>query len=119
MYKRASQLQQARLRRPVGDLLPSYFDNMTDEQKRDCLKQALFAVKEEILKETDKWRRKELGRQQQELQDKMRAIRPKRRCPGAEHYFIEATKQICGLATYSLIMGRAVELHEKAKKESA
>lgn len=112
MYKVASRKAQARLVRPIGEMLPSYMETLTPEQQRDCLKAVLHSVAEELKSEKDRWRLKELGQRKHELQEKMHAIRPKRKAPGVEQFFIEVCKEKMTKVEFNQVMDLAVKRME-------
>lgn len=116
MYKKISKLNQARLRRPVGELLPSYFEDLNTEDKRNCLKSVMLSVEQDLLNERDKYRKIELGRIKFDLQEKMRLLRPRKKAPGVENYFIDAARDILTKSMFNLIMDKAVlKLKENEK----
>jgi hypothetical protein len=66
-------------------------------------------------------KRKELGLILKEVDDKIHEIRPKKKAPGVEHYFIEATRETVTKAQFHIIMTNAVkkmrEQEEKNEEE--
>lgn len=59
-------------------------------------------------------KRKQIGLELLDLQDRIHEIRPKKKAPGVENYFINAARDILTKAQFNIIMSRAVkEMEEK------
>lgn len=117
-YKIASKLNQERIYRSISKWLPENFGSLTLEQQRDSLKVIWHQIEEELGVERDWWRRKALARKKMEVQDAMRAIRPKRRCPGSANFFIEAARQTLTPSLFNIVMTKSVELFQQSQIDS-
>jgi hypothetical protein len=122
-FQTAAKKAQARARRPVGELLPSYFENLTEEEKRDCLKQVLFTIDDQIANcdlrdKNGRYRKKELGQEKAAICKLINALRPKRRAPGVEFYFIEAARETLTKVMFSIVMDKAVVKLRESEKRS-
>lgn len=115
-YKNAAKLDQSRLRRPIGDHLPSYFEDLSDEQKRECLKSVVLGIEEEIQIERDKWRRKALGIRKAELCLMMNKLRPKKKSPGATEFFVQAARETLTADLFRMILHKASLMNEQNQK---
>lgn len=117
-FKQASKNNQYRLQNLRNEFLPSYEESLTDEERRDCLKQVLFRIEDMLKNENDKWRKKDLGLLKFEIQEKMRSIRPsmKLKC-SIESYFMEAARETLTKDLFSLILGKANRLLENNHPE--
>jgi len=93
-------------------------ENLTDEQLRENLVLKLKMAKEHIKllpKKSDL--RKRLGQEIQDIQNEIRAIRPKRKAPGAASYFVDVAREVLSEWQFGLIMAKAAErMRENAKE---
>jgi hypothetical protein len=111
-YKGASQKAQSRASRPIGEMLPSYFETLTTEQQRDCVKSILFSVIEDRKTEKNKWRYDALGKEISELNKKINEIRPKKKSPNIERFFIDAARETLTKDLFNLVMYKANKMLE-------
>ena len=85
-------------------------EELKPEQERDCLVAKKKSVADELLKYPKKSEeRKRLGMLAHDLDDKIRAIRPKSRAKGIEHYIIDVLKEDMTEFQFNKIMRKARE----------
>ena len=92
---------------------------LTDEERRDSLKSKLQSIQAQIIATPRGKMRQALGREKFRLQEEMRAIRPKLRCPDAKNHFITAAKAMLSQGQFNLVMNEAVRLSKEAEQRAA
>jgi hypothetical protein len=118
MYKIASEnAQRGRERIADWTVLAHGNETQTDEDKRRNLVRCVQRLLEEHKTCTNRAERGALGQKIQELQNAINAMRPKRKMPGVEQYFIDAAREMLPKAMFNLVMNRAVSKMKEAKTE--
>lgn len=88
-------------------------EHMTPEQERDALKARLLQIRAvfESGEPIGKALRKRLGREQFDLQEQMRRIRPKLRTPGIEHYVLDILRERLDKREWNALFEEAKRRH--------
>lgn len=118
MYKRQSEINQARNNRATDMSHVCEEETLTDEQKRENLVLLMKKMNEEMKVCTSR-RAKELGKLIHETGQQIHALRPKKKAPGVERFFIDAAREILTKAQFDIVMGRAVCLLDESKNKGA
>lgn len=110
MYKGASKnLQSKNARFSIAESIVND-ETLTDEQKRENLVARLKALQrmrsDKFTIGKDAW--KDLGREISEVGIAIGNIRPKKKAPGVENYFIDAARNFLTKSQFDIIMTKAV-----------
>ncbi len=85
---------------------------LTDEQLRENLVIRVKKIDTELKAVPKGFFRSQLGKEKQEIQNKITAIRPKKKSPGIENFFIEAARETLTKPQFSMLMSRANQIKE-------
>lgn len=91
-------------------------ENLSPEEERDCVVAFYKKVHDEIiLLPKNSQKRKELGQLQAQIQKRLNELRPKKKCPGVERYFIDAVRNSVTKFQFSKYMEKAVRMKKEAE----
>lgn len=110
MYKIASANRQRAVDRRGVVQLQGGEQELTDDQKRDSAKSALWRIEQQILSEPDKQARRVLGKRKLKLQDLLSSLKPEKRPPGFAWFFVTAAREHLRKADFNMISTRAHQL---------
>ncbi len=95
----------------VGQKGCSLNNKLTDEQLRENLVTYVKRLETQIISSRKgSWKRAELGLLKNKVQGEINKLRPKRRSPGVENFFIKAAKETLTKPEYDRVMQLANEL---------